>query len=179
MEEDDTEKNSEHSVKEEMMVTEDSQKDTEVVLKSPLVESEDANTEVNFESFDHQNNGITMAADLTTFFPDFKDGSSDDSDSSAILNEDNNSPKAAISSYAATTNGVPIRSHQFMPSSMNCFPFSSTSSKPFLEDAQKACYQPQFVKIEEHNFLSGDESCNFFSDDRSLFSELKFMELSF
>ncbi|KAL8109165.1 homeobox-leucine zipper protein ATHB-6-like [Apium graveolens] len=168
LEVDNTDKNSEHSVKEEMMVTEDSEKATDVVLKSPSIECEDVNTEVNFESFDHQNNnGITMAADLTTFFPDFKDGSSDDSDSSAILNEDNNnSPKAAISSYA--TNGVPIRSHQFMPSSMNCFPFSSTSSlsKTFLGDAQKACYQPQFVKIEEHNFLSGDESCNFFSDDQ-------------
>lgn len=165
MGEDNTDKTSEHSVKEEMMVTEDSEKATDVVLKSPSIECEDINTEVNFESFDHQsNNGITMAADLTTFFPDFKDGSSDDSDSSAILNEDNNSPKAAISSYA--TNGVPIRSHQFMPSSMNCFPFSSSTSKAFLGDAQKACYQPQFVKIEEHNFLSGDESCNFFSDDQ-------------
>ncbi|XP_076893547.1 homeobox-leucine zipper protein ATHB-16-like [Bidens hawaiensis] len=33
-------------------------------------------------------------------------------------------------------------------------------------DSQKA-YQPQFVKVEEHDFFSGDESCNFFSDDQA------------
>lgn len=82
----------------------------------------------------------------TTYFPDFKDGSSD-SDSSAILNEDNNS-----SNIAAMTDVV------------NCDQL--TESKAIMGDAQKA-YQPQFVKIEEHNFFSGDESCNFFSDDQA------------
>ncbi|XP_076904386.1 homeobox-leucine zipper protein ATHB-16-like [Bidens hawaiensis] len=32
--------------------------------------------------------------------------------------------------------------------------------------SQKA-YQPQFVKVEEHDFFNGDESCNFFSDDQA------------
>lgn len=88
----------------------------------------------------------------------FQDGSSD-SDSSAILNEENNnSPNSSTGVFG----------HQFMPSSSNnCFQFSSLSdSKTILEDAQKA-YQPQFVKIEEHDFFSGDESCNFFSDDQA------------
>lgn len=92
-----------------------------------------------------------------SLFPDLKDGSSD-SDSSAILNnEDNNnfhnsnnshSPNAAISS----SDGVIIQSqpHQL---SINCFEFS------------KPTYQTQFVKMEEHNFF-GDETCNFFSDEQ-------------
>ncbi|MTV29107.1 hypothetical protein FTX61_27620, partial [Nitriliruptoraceae bacterium ZYF776] len=70
----------------------------------------------------------------------FKDGSSD-SDSSAILNEDNN--------MAAIADG-----HQI------------NESKEITGDDQNA-YEPQFVKIEEHNFFSGDESCNFFSDDQA------------
>ncbi|XP_027336074.1 homeobox-leucine zipper protein ATHB-6-like [Abrus precatorius] len=75
---------------------------------------------------------------------DFKDGSSD-SDSSAILNEDN-SPKAALSSF---------QSHHLLvspeSSPMNCFQFQ----------------KPYHVKMEEHNFLSADEACNFFSDDQA------------
>ncbi|XP_071693205.1 homeobox-leucine zipper protein ATHB-6-like [Rutidosis leptorrhynchoides] len=81
----------------------------------------------------------------TTYFSEFKDGSSD-SDSSAVLNEDNNS-----SNVAAMTDVV------------NCDQLTDT--KAIMVDAQKA-YQPQFVKVEE-NFFSGDESCNFFSDDRA------------
>ncbi|GMP25987.1 hypothetical protein CsSME_00002609 [Camellia sinensis var. sinensis] len=53
---------------------------------------------------------------------------------------------------------------KFGNSGVNCYPFSD--SKAILLDAQKA-YQPQFVKIEEHNFFSGDEACNFFSDDQA------------
>lgn len=122
-----------------------------------LAQCAPATTEVNFETFDSNNNGVMAAA---SFFPDFKDGSSD-SDSSAILNEDNNSPNAAISS-----SGILVQNH-LMPSSLSsCFHFSSSDSKSILGDAQKA-YQPQFVKIEEHNFFSGDESCNFFSDDQA------------
>ncbi|KAI3665062.1 hypothetical protein L6452_43679 [Arctium lappa] len=87
-----------------------------------------------------------MVATTTTYFPDFKDGSSD-SDSSAILNEDNNSSNMAAVVVVANCHQLP-------------------ESKAIMGDAQKA-YQPQFVKIEEHNFFSGDESCNFFSDDQA------------
>ncbi|KAK2981427.1 hypothetical protein RJ640_004041 [Escallonia rubra] len=158
------------SVKEEMMVSESEDKANE--QSEPPVNSVakcDA-TELNYESFN--NNGVMGA---TAFPPDFKDGSSD-SDSSAILNDDSSSPNAAMS-----VNGA-LQGHQFMsmlkfncpsspspsppppPSLMNCFQFCD--SKAVLSDAQKA-YQPQFVKIEEHNFFSGDESCNFFSEDQA------------
>nr|BAB18171.1 homeobox-leucine zipper protein [Zinnia elegans] len=43
---------------------------------------------------------------------------------------------------------------------------SDSDSSAIMGDAQKA-YQPQFVKLEEHNFFGGDESCNFFSDDQA------------
>ncbi|XP_028776564.1 homeobox-leucine zipper protein ATHB-6 isoform X2 [Neltuma alba] len=72
------------------------------------------------------------------FLADFnKDGASD-SDSSAILNEDPSS-----------------RSLKF-----NC----SSSSFQF----QKTCQtQTHYVKMEEHNFFSTDEACNFFSDEQA------------
>ncbi|GMP25988.1 hypothetical protein CsSME_00002609 [Camellia sinensis var. sinensis] len=96
-------------------------------------------------------------------------------------------PSVAGSDHPTTTNDLNYETfnhhhhHQFMvsPSSsssaaaamlkfgnsgVNCYPFSD--SKAILLDAQKA-YQPQFVKIEEHNFFSGDEACNFFSDDQA------------
>ncbi|KAK1404178.1 homeobox-leucine zipper protein ATHB-6-like [Heracleum sosnowskyi] len=164
LEEDNIHTNCDYSVKEEVMVTENSEKATEVELKSPSVEYE----EVNFESFDQPNkSGVTTAADLTTIFTNFKDGSSDDSDSSAVLNEDNNLKAAAISSYHASDE-VLIQSHWYMPSAMNCFPFGSISSSEtkIVGDATKSCYLPLAVKIEEHTFFGGDESCNFFSDDQ-------------
>ncbi|KAL2343091.1 hypothetical protein Fmac_004376 [Flemingia macrophylla] len=68
-----------------------------------------------------------------------KDGCSD-SDSSAILNEDNNN--AAISSCGVLQS----------ESLMNCFQF-----------------QKQYVKMEdqEQNFLSADDACNFFADEQA------------
>uniref|UniRef100_A0A5B7A723 Homeobox-leucine zipper protein n=1 Tax=Davidia involucrata TaxID=16924 RepID=A0A5B7A723_DAVIN len=157
------------SVKEEILVSESDNKIIEQ-SKQPVASLGGSDTpELNYESFNNSN-GVIEAS----LFPDFKDGSSD-SDSSAILNEDN-SPNAAISS-----SGV-LQNHPFMmsqgssaamkfncsssssPSSINCFQFSD--AKAILGDAQKA-YLPQFVKIEEHNFFSGDESCNFFSDDQA------------
>ncbi|KAL8132717.1 homeobox-leucine zipper protein ATHB-16-like [Apium graveolens] len=165
LKEDNIDEHCDHSVKEEVMITENSEKATQVEPKKPSVECE----EVNFESFNQLNkNGVTTAANMTTFFTNFKDGSSDDSASSAVLNEDKNSPKAAaISSYHACDE-VFIQSHWFMPSAINCFPFGSVSlsDTKSVGDATKACYQPQVVKIEEHNFFGGDESCNFFSEDQ-------------
>ncbi|KAG4975353.1 hypothetical protein AAZX31_11G246700 [Glycine max] len=43
----------------------------------------------------------------------------------------------------------------YLPSSMNCFQF------------QKPYHHAQYVKTEEHNFLSADEACNFFSDEQA------------
>lgn len=118
------------SVKEE-------EKDEKLIEQSnPILSSDD--TDLNYENLCKNNNNEVMMGS-TTFFPDFKDGSSD-SDSSAILNEDH-SPTQFTSPTPTPT--------------MNCLEFSEV--KP---------YQPQFVKIEEHNFLGGDEDCNFFSDDQ-------------
>ncbi|CAI8618915.1 unnamed protein product [Vicia faba] len=97
---------------------------------------------------------------VASLFPaDLKDGSSD-SDSSAILNEENNnSPKAAISSSGALQNQSFLKfdgSSSSSPSSMsNCFHFQNEYQ-----------IQTQYVKMEEHNFLSPDETCNFFSDEQ-------------
>ncbi|CBI33148.3 unnamed protein product, partial [Vitis vinifera] len=89
---------------------------------------------------------VMEQSETAMVFPDMKDGSSD-SDSSAILNEDN-SPNAAISSSGVLQNNH--HHHLLIPT---------------LGNTQKA-YQPQFVKMEEHNFFGADESCNFFSDDQ-------------
>lgn len=147
-------------------------------------DDDDAAAELNFESFNGSSDGGggTIGLMGASFFTDFKDGSSD-SDSSAIFNEDNNhhnnnngSPNAAISSCGAAGNNNMLQSahnsHQFFGGGGGGgFHFSSDSSRgsSILEDAvHKAAvaYQPQFVKIEEHNFFS-DESCStFFSDDQ-------------
>ncbi|XP_042492412.1 homeobox-leucine zipper protein ATHB-6-like [Macadamia integrifolia] len=103
---------------------------------------------------------------------------SSDSDSSAILNEDN-CPNAAISSSGvfqqqqllispapsslrfncSSTTSSPS------PTSLNCFPFSD--SRLGSKNPQKACQQPQYVKMEEHNFFGAEEHCNFFSDEQA------------
>jgi len=97
--------------------------------------------ELKSKLYDEQSNTLTQSENKpkssenmieTSYFPDFKDGSSD-SDSSAIMNEENNSTNTAA------------------------------MADMIMGDAQKA-YQPQFVKLEEHNFF---ESCNFFSDDQA------------
>ncbi|XP_021274399.1 homeobox-leucine zipper protein ATHB-6-like [Herrania umbratica] len=155
------------SVKEEVIVHETDNKTLEQSEPPPvssLVTSSEP-AELNYESF---NNSIGSVG--ATLFPDLKDGSSD-SDSSAILNEDNNncSPNnAAISSSGVlqsqhllmsptTTSSLNFNSSSSSPSSMNCFQFSKTT------------YQPphQYVKMEEHNFFSADEACNFFSDEQA------------
>ncbi|KAI7746489.1 hypothetical protein M8C21_026227 [Ambrosia artemisiifolia] len=105
-------------------------------LKSKLYgEHEQGNIPMQEQSEDKPKSSENMLE--TAYFPDFKDGSSD-SDSSAIMNEEN-------------TGGIADM---------------MKDSQAIMGDAQKA-YQPQFVKLEEHNFFSGDESCNFFSDDQA------------
>lgn len=122
--------------------------------------------ELNYDG----SNGV--AAEVISIFQDFKDNGCSDSDTSAILNEDiGNSPNAAISSTTGVLHQNHHQHHLIMsppassslnfncsssssPSSMNCFQFQKT-------------FQPQFVKLEEHNFFSSEEACNFFSDEQA------------
>ncbi|KAK7311112.1 hypothetical protein RJT34_09029 [Clitoria ternatea] len=109
------------------------------------------------ESKDHMNyeclnnNSDCVGATSSLLQLELKDGSSD-SDSSAILNEDN-SPKAAISSSSGG-----LQSHHL---------FVSPESSPFNCFQFQKGYHTQYVKMEEHNFLSADEACNFFSDEQA------------
>lgn len=153
------------SVKEELVVSDSDQKMKLMEQSETAVggsDAKDLTNNVNDDSFKEGNGGGTGVS----IFPDMKDGSSD-SDSSAILNEDNSPNAAAISSSGVLQNNH--HHHLLMsPTSssirFNCFPFSD-SSRPILGNTQKA-YQPQYVKMEEHNFFGADESCNFFSDDQ-------------
>ncbi|TYG75631.1 hypothetical protein ES288_D03G047100v1 [Gossypium darwinii] len=146
-----TETESNVSVKEEVIVSENTDNKT-------LEQSEPA-ADLNYGA-------VVLGA---TLFPDMKDGSSD-SDSSAILNEDiilntntnkGNSPNnAAFSSSGVleldSQHHLLISSSSSPTSSMDCFNFTKTS------------YQPhQYVKMEEHNFFTADEACNFFSDEQA------------
>ncbi|KAF3439244.1 hypothetical protein FNV43_RR17520 [Rhamnella rubrinervis] len=133
----------------------------------------DQSKELNYvESFNNSSNG-GVAVEVS-MFQDFKDNGSSDSDTSAILNEDNNnssSPNAAISS----TTGVLHQNHHHLimspPASnslnFNCSSSSSPSSSSMNCFQFQKAFQPQFVKIEEHNFLSSEEACNFFSDEQA------------
>ncbi|KAK8652797.1 hypothetical protein V6N13_126822 [Hibiscus sabdariffa] len=120
------------SVKEEVIVPE--------TTDNKILEQSEPSLATSSEPADLNNSNGSVGA---TIFPDLKDGSSD-SDSSAILNEDNiiiNNNNAGVSSS----------------SSMDCFNLSKTT------------YQlHQYVKMEEHNFFAADdEDCNFFSDDQA------------
>ncbi|KAG6399771.1 hypothetical protein SASPL_141256 [Salvia splendens] len=98
-----------------------------------------AAAELNFENCDGDAQENEM---MGAVFVDFKDRS--DSDSSAIMNEDNNNR-----SPIASSGGILHRSPQ-------CFKASVVGE----------FYQTQLVKIEEHNFF-GEESCStLFSDDQ-------------
>ncbi|KAK4430547.1 Homeobox-leucine zipper protein ATHB-16 [Sesamum alatum] len=136
-----SESNKEVSVKEEGMLS-----DAEVKSKheTQLMNSlEENGTETTFNG--DKNGGIsTRGASV------FGDGSSD-SDSSAILNEDNN-------------NSSNSPHHQFLNGSTSIsFQFCSESTAAAVLDKN---YHTQFVKIEEHNFF-GEESCtSFFTDDQ-------------
>ncbi|KAL2498872.1 Homeobox-leucine zipper protein ATHB-16 [Abeliophyllum distichum] len=153
-------------VKEETIVSETNEKSKAETKVNSLTKCDKDATDLHLENL-NGTNGIISAS----VFTDFKDGSSDSTDSSAILNEDNNSPTAAISSSAG---GVSHQSpHQFLDlqngstSSMDCsFQFPDPKAN-IIRDAAHKAYQPQFVKIEEHNFF-GEESCStFFSDDQA------------
>ncbi|GMH24689.1 hypothetical protein Nepgr_026532 [Nepenthes gracilis] len=129
-----------------------------------------AETEANYDLSLKKRNvaGISFLADL-------KDRLSD-SDSSAILNEDSslnaaNSATGVLQNKQLLISSSPTSSSfrfncssSSSPSSISCFKLSGSAD--VLANSQKA-YQPQFVKMEEHNFFSGEESCNFFLDDQA------------
>ncbi|KAF8404652.1 hypothetical protein HHK36_009540 [Tetracentron sinense] len=104
---------------------------------------------------------------------DFRDGSSD-SDSSAILNEENSSNAAISSSGVLQPYQILNSPFSFSPklnccsssspSSINCFEFMD--SKSASGNTQKP-YQQQVMRMEEHNFFSTEETCDFFSDDQA------------
>ncbi|KAL2907244.1 Homeobox-leucine zipper protein ATHB-16 [Bienertia sinuspersici] len=113
----------------------------------------------------------------------FADGPSD-SDSSAILNDDNNSPNASNSSSGGifqnqqqllmSPNSSSFRFNSSSPPSITCFNFSDSRSDGLGSTQNQSnnnnnnnVYHPQFVKIEEHNFFSGEEACNFFSEEQA------------
>ncbi|XP_059318069.1 homeobox-leucine zipper protein ATHB-6-like [Lycium ferocissimum] len=143
------------AVKEEATDTETDDKDIEQ-SNNP---NNTSNTELKFESCFNGGNGTINAS----IFTDFKDGSSD-SDSSAILNEDN-SPNGAF--LINNSNGR--SSSPDSNSSLNCFQFLDPNQKSILGDAHKVNYNPSyFVKMEEHNFFSGEESCStLFADEQA------------
>lgn len=144
IQEENTTTESDVCVKEELITLQESENtasDETAILRS---DSKD----LNYDCF---KNGDGVAS----LFPaDFKDGSSD-SDSSAILNEESN---AAISS-----SGV-LQNHNFLMSSSLKFNCSESSSPSSMSNCFQ--FQTQFVKMEEHNFLSADETCDFFSDEQ-------------
>lgn len=147
IQEENTTTESDVCVKEELVTLQESENTTSD--KTAILRSD--SKDLNYDCF---KNGDGVAS----LFPaDFKDGSSD-SDSSAILNEESN---AAISS-----SGV-LQNHNFLMSpgssslKFNCSESSSPSSKSNCFQ-----FQTQFVKMEEHNFLSADETCDFFSDEQ-------------
>ncbi|KAL3630511.1 hypothetical protein CASFOL_023495 [Castilleja foliolosa] len=102
-----------------------------------------------------------------TEFGDFKDPSSD-SDSSAILNEENNmnnknSPNCGVINYQHSSPSPGHRDHQFLEIEQNL----NNNNFQFQEYSKDYEQPQQFVKIEEHNFF-GEESCSsLFSDDQA------------
>ncbi|GMH14616.1 hypothetical protein Nepgr_016457 [Nepenthes gracilis] len=163
LDEENTESNT--SVKEEALVSESdnkiSKEDTDAVASV-------AGSEANYNGSLKNQNAPGISASV-----DFKDGSSE-SDTSAILNEDDSLNAANSSSGVLPNQPLPIShsptspSFRFncscssSPSSINCFKFSGSGD--ILANAQKA-YQPQFVKMEDHDVFSGEEACNYFSYD--------------
>ncbi|KAK9713089.1 hypothetical protein RND81_06G002100 [Saponaria officinalis] len=103
---------------------------------------------------------------------DFKDGPSE-SDSSAILNEgnNNNSPNASNSSCGG--GGYLQNEQQLLSSSslssIKFFNFTHSKSEGLASvdkhNNNNVVYHPEYVKLEEHDFFSGEEACNIFSDE--------------
>lgn len=119
--------------------------------------------ELNYECFNSSNNRVADAI----LFPELKDGSSD-SDSSAILNEDDHT-NTNTNNGAVSSSGVLQNQHLLMsPTTISSFNFnSSSSSSPSSMNCFQFSKTTYLVKMEEHNFFSADEACNFFSDEQA------------
>ncbi|XP_075510390.1 homeobox-leucine zipper protein ATHB-16-like [Primulina tabacum] len=131
-------------VKEEAIVLSDTeQKKSLETPSNSLAKCEKSATEHDFQ-------------ENVSSFLDFKDGSSDSTDSSAILNEENNSPHQ----YLEIQNGS---------SSVGDESKAAATNASFIGDSHKK-FQPQFVKVEEYNFFGEDhdQSCSsLFSDEQA------------
>lgn len=87
-----------------------------------------------------------------------------DSDSSGILNEDSNNlnVQPPVSKLSSSTN--------FNGLGQSAFTLSAPVYHPHLLDSNDAMvkgYQQQFVKMEEQNHFTADDSCNFYSVDQA------------
>lgn len=136
LEEEGEEKSSE-DVKEEIITT--LQAEAEVEAEAELIHhrTTSSDQELNYECFNRSRNDVVV-------------GGASDSDTSAILNEDNNN--AGISSPDLD---LDHRHHQI--SSSSCFQLQKTTT----------FHTHQYVKMEEHNFFTAaDDACNFFSDEQ-------------
>lgn len=151
--------------------------ESKVSVKEEALESETDDKEAEQSNQYNNSNSTELNFDRiimnpSIIFTDFKDGSSD-SDSSAILNEDN----AAISSSGAfliksgSRSGSGSGSGSSSPnsnSSLNCFQFLESNPKSILADEVINFSSSQFVKMEEHNFFAGEECCStLFSDEQA------------
>ncbi|XP_074294448.1 homeobox-leucine zipper protein ATHB-5-like isoform X2 [Silene latifolia] len=97
---------------------------------------------------------------------DFKDGPSE-SDSSAILNEDSHRLNASSFGSEFGQNAQQLLLMSPKSTSTECFSITDSRSERLgsTRNDTSNLYHPQFVKLEEHNFFSGEETCNFFSDE--------------
>ncbi|KAH9612104.1 hypothetical protein KSS87_002584 [Heliosperma pusillum] len=97
---------------------------------------------------------------------DFKDGPSE-SDSSAILNDDSHRLNTSNLSLFGQNEQQQLLLMSPKSAPTERFSFTDSRSERFgnTRDDTSNVYHPQFVKLEEHNFFSGEEACNFFSDE--------------
>ncbi|KAF3788460.1 Homeobox-leucine zipper protein [Nymphaea thermarum] len=104
-----------------------------------------------------QKPSIVTSPPNAAIFNDVKDGS-DDSDSSAILNDDNSPHRPIVAAE--------LFPQQFInqPSKFNFSVAPSPSSQsPSSSSLSSHKTFHQFLRMEEHNFLNSEESCNFFN----------------
>ncbi|KAK8606970.1 hypothetical protein V6N13_052722 [Hibiscus sabdariffa] len=151
------------SMKEEMIVPETEEITTEQSEQLPVSSLANSSEPVELihKSFNNCNNGGIDAILL----PELKDGSSD-SDSSAILNEDDTTTH---NNAADSSSGFLRSQHVLMsPTTTSSFNFNSSSaSSPSSLNYFQFSKTTNLLKMEEHNFFSADEACNFFSDEQA------------
>ncbi|KAM3344729.1 homeobox-leucine zipper protein ATHB-6 [Capsicum galapagoense] len=139
------------SVKEEAFESEIDDKELE---QSNNPNNNNSNPELNFENcFFNDGNGIALE-------------SLSDSDSSAILNDENSPNTTIISSSGAFVITSNVGSGSSSPnsnnSSLNCFQFLDSNLEHDVDVPMK------LVKLEEYNFFSVEESCStLFTDEQA------------